>query len=267
MIYQNQSTKTPMIFKSVPVIILVAGFWLLAASSSRAENFTSPHYRIEWGNLNITSGKKNSATYELTDTVGQNAPGAFTNSGFIVKSGFQYIYDSFNKFSFRIDNGQLAINFGTLVPNIGVTDTNTITISSPAGHGYFVYARENHPLRQEIGITIPDTTCDIGSTCSPSVSGTWNLNTTYGFGFNAIGINSSGAATHIGTSAYFGNDSYFRPLANVEPPSTLTAQVIMSETAPVTNHSARITYKINVSAIQAAGDYENSVIFTAIPYY
>lgn len=249
------------------IFSLFLGIWSLVIIPVKAETFSSPNYRIQWGNFNMTSGKKNSASFRLTDTVGQNAPGAFTNSGFVVKSGFQYIYTTFNKFSFKINNSKLAIDFGALVPNVGVTDTNIITISSPSGRGYLIYAQENHPLSNSLGITLPDTSCDVGSTCTETTSGNWALSSTYGFGFNAIGINSSGAVTNIGTSDYFSDNTFFRHFANVQPPSTQIPQVIMSESVPVTNHSALITYKVNISPIQSAGNYENSVTYTAVPFY
>jgi hypothetical protein len=94
-------------------------FIFLFTKKINAQTFDSSSYHIDWGNFNMTSGKKTSATYTLTDTVGQNAPGKFTNTGFVVKSGFQYIYDSLEKFSFSISD--IDLPFGTLTPNI--TDT------------------------------------------------------------------------------------------------------------------------------------------------
>lgn len=224
-----------------------------------AQSFSSSSYKIQWGNFNTGSGKQTSTSYQLTETTGQNAPGKFTNTGYIVKSGFQYIYDILYQFSFQIDN--LSMNLGTLVPGVGSTTTNTITISSPAGHGYEILTRENHPLQiLNVGTTIIDTKCDSG-TCSESISGVWTNNNTYGFGFNATGLNPTG----VGTSNYFTDSTYFRQFANFN--ALEQNQIFMSENSAVKNRSARITYKANISAFQGAGDYENSITFIAIPKY
>ncbi|MFZ2152901.1 MAG: hypothetical protein WAV41_02475 [Microgenomates group bacterium] len=238
-------------------IFLVSSFLFLVSIPAAAQHFSSSSYIIDWGNFNITSGRKDSTNYSLTDTVGQNAPGPYTSSGYIVKSGFQYIYDTFNQFSFAIDN--LDIQLGTLVATVGSTATNKITITTPSGHGYQIMAQYNHPLSLFSGTSIPDTSCDSG-TCTTTNSGVWTSPTAYGFGFNAIGINSSAVVTDIGTSNYFTNNTYYRPFGPI-------GQIIMAETIPVKDHSARISYKANISSVQAAGNYQNSIIFTAVPRY
>ena len=243
-------------YKIILFFLLFTIYYSLFTNVALAQHFVSPSYIIDWGNFNITSGKKTSTSYFLTDTVGQNAPGQYNSTGYIVKSGFQYIYDSSNQFSFIIDD--LTVPLGTLVASIATTATNTITITTPSGHGYQIFARYNHPLSLITGTTIPDTSCNSG--CTPDTSGVWNSASAYGFGFNAIGINSSGVATGIGTSDYFLNNTYFRPFSTI-------GQVIMSENLPVKNHSAKISYKANISSVQAAGEYENAAIFIAIPKY
>ncbi len=235
-------------------LIILSTIYHLTSTISFAQTFDSNSYHIDFGNFNMTSGRKTSASYTLTDTVGQNAPGQYDSAGYTVKAGFQYLYENNIPFSFTISN--LDLNFGYLTPNVGTTVTNTITISTPTGHGYDILVIANHPLRNlNSTTTIPDTTCDSG-TCSESSSGVWTNNSTYGFGFNASGV---------GTSNFFTNSNYFRPFA--DDSLNETAQTIMSENQPVENHSALITYKINVSNFQAGGTYENSINFIAIPKY
>lgn len=238
-------------------------FLLINKKNIFAQTFDSSSYHIDFGNFNMTSGKKTSASYTLTDTVGQNAPGQYDSNGYILKAGFQYLYEQNVPFSFKISN--LDLNFGNLVPNIGSTVTNIITISTPTGHGYDVLAVANHPLKT-LGknVTIPDTKCDSG-TCSETTSGVWSNSSTFGFGFNAIGVNSSMVVTNIGTSNYFTNSTYFRQFADSS--SNETAQILMSEPGPVEEHSAKITYKVNTSSIQSAGTYQNAINFIAIPKY
>lgn len=226
--------------------------YCLRPNTPLAQTFDSASYHIDFGNFNMTSGKKSSTNYTLTDTVGQNAPGRYDTAGYVLKAGFQYLYESGIPLSFEISDTDL--NFGSLTPNIGSTVTNTLTISTPTGHGYDILAIANHPLKY-LSSTIPDTKCDSGS-CSESVSGVWTNNSTYGFGFNANGN---------GTSSYFTNSTYFRQFADNSLGET--AKILMSESTRVKDHSALITYKINISSLQAAGTYENSINFIAVPKY
>ena len=243
-------------------VLFVLFLFLFLAVPVSAQHFISPSYIIDWGNFNITSGHKSSANYSLTDTVGQNAPGKYTANGFVLKSGFEYIYDTFNQFSFSISNR--SINLGSLVTGVASSATNVITITTPSGHGYEILVQENHPLVQGQGVTIPDTACNIGTTCTDTGANVWDSVSAFGFGYNAIGINSSGADTGVGTSGYFLGSTYFRPFAPVPPHR---GQILMSENSPAKNHSTRVTYKVNVAALQSAGNYQNSIIFTAVPKY
>ena len=259
--YMNKTRKKAVLFLNLESCILILSLFFGLSQKINAQSFDSSSYHIDWGNFNMTSGKKTSTNYQLTDTVGQNAPGKFTSSGFTVKSGFQYIYDSMEKFSFSISD--VSIDFGALSPSVGTTQSNTITITTPSGKGYEILAIANKPLSTLSSQTIPDTNCN--SSCSISNSGIWTSSSRYGFGFNAIGINSSGVATNIGTSAFFPDSTYYRPFATTS--RNENPQTIMSENSPVKDRSARITYKINISNYQPAGDYENLVNLIAIPKY
>ncbi len=226
-----------------------------------AQTFDSNSFHIEFGNFNMTSGKKNSPSYTLTDTVGQNAPGRFSSSGYVVKAGFQYIYDTSDKFSFSISD--LDLTFGSMIPDVGSTQTNIITITTPSNRGYEILAIANHPLLST-GYTIPDTTCN-SNNCTFNTSAPWTLSTAYGFGFNALGINNSGVVTNIGTSNYFSNSTYYRPFASLS--KNELPQIFMSENTRVKDRQARITYKVNISLNQAAGNYSNLINLIAIPKY
>jgi len=240
---------------SLPII------YHLLSTISFAQNFTSPNYQIQFGNFNMTSGKKNSSSYTLTDTVGQNAPGKYSSTGYTAKAGFQYIYDTLEKFSFSISD--LDLPFGSLTPNVGSTQSNIITITTPSGHGYEILAIANHPLLANDN-TIPDTSCD-NNDCNKTTSAPWTLPTAYGFGFNALGINTSGVVTNIGTSNYFTDSTYYRPFSSQSAGDL--PQVFMSENIPVKEHLAKITYKINISHDQASGTYSNNINLIAIPKY
>ncbi|MEI8068070.1 MAG: hypothetical protein WCG91_03970 [Candidatus Shapirobacteria bacterium] len=244
------------IYRQVGFIFFIFLF-LITPKTISAQTFTSDKLKIQFGNFNMGSGKQTGGGYSLTNTTGQNAPGQFSNQGFVLKSGFQYIYDNIYPFSFQIDN--LNINFGDLTPDVGSTASNNITITTPSRRGYQIMAVANRPLSSTIGTIIPDATCDSGTPCTESVSAPWTTNTAFGFGFNAT--NTAG----IGTSAYFTNSTYYRHFASLS--NQETGQIIMSESKPVKDSSAKITYKVLVSKFQPAGSYENSISFIAVPKY
>ncbi len=254
-------TKKNVLFLNLISCFLILLFIFLFPEKIKSQSFTSPTYNIEFGNFNMTSGKKTSDSYTLTDTVGQNAPGRYTSNGFTVKSGFQYIYDLAETFSFSISD--LDLPFGSLTPNIGSTQSNIITITSPSTRGYEILAIANHPLLSN-NYTIPDTSCD-NDDCSPDTSAPWTLSTTHGFGFNTLGINSSGTVTNIGTSNYFTDSTYYRPFAVLSQNDL--PQVFMSEDSRVTDRQAKITYKVNISPNQSSGVYSNLINLIAIPKY
>lgn len=219
-------------------------------TSARAETLNSDNYTIRMGNFNITSGLKSSATYNLTDTVGQTAADFFSSTGYNVKAGFQYINTLFN-FTFSIST--LAINLGTLAPNTFSTASHTLTVTAP-GQGYTVTAFETGKLANVNGDTISDTTCDSG--CTESAAGVWTTPTNNGFGYNATGNDI--AADFIGAT-------YFRPFPDFslsEPPAT-----VMTTSSAGTNRISTITYKLSPSSIQAAGDYTTQINYIATPVY
>jgi hypothetical protein len=252
-----------MIKKFLLFFLILTSYHFILNTPLLAQHFSSDNYVIDWGNFNITSGNKTSGTYRLSDTVGQIAPGTYQKTGVLLKSGFQYIYDTFITFSFSINN--LDIDFGILTPGIASTAVSTITISTPSGHGYQISSQESRPLSLENGITIPDTACDFP--CNESGSNVWTNPSTYGFGFNALGINSSGVVNNVGTSSYFTDSSYFRQFADITTSPAETPQIFMSGNSPVKNQQAVITYKVNISPVQSEGTYHNYIVYTAVPKY
>lgn len=224
---------------------------LLNSFPVHAETLVSPSYKIRLGNFNMTSGFKSSASYQLTDTVGQTAAEFFSSSGYHLRTGFQYLYTLYD-FSFKISS--LAINLGTQTPNTFSSATNTLTVSTP-GQGYSVVAYETSKLTNSSGSTIPDTTCDSGA-CTESSATAWINSTNNGFGYNASGND---------IASDFVNSTYFRPFPDLslsEPPST-----VLTTTSAGKNRLATITYKLSVSPTQAAGDYSTQITYLATPVY
>lgn len=203
-------------------------------------------------NLNSGAGIPSSSNYSVSSTIGQTSAGLYSSSGYRVKSGFQYIY-SIIPFSFAISS--VSINFGHLVSQTPVTATNTLTIASGGAGGYQVKASENNPLKVgSTSRTIPNTACNVS--CTNTAAGIWNSNTKYGFGFNMSGQD---------IPADFTDLTYFRPFA--DRGSSESPQIVMSSIYVGRGRQSTVTYKVNVSGVQAAGIYNNIITYTAIPSY
>ena len=219
---------------------------------AHAQTFESANYKIRQGNFNMTSGTKSSASYNLTDTVGQTAAEFFSGTGYHVKAGFQYIYTLYD-FSFSISS--LAVNLGSLTPNAFTTASHTLTVTAP-GQGYSVSAYETNKLTKSgSSNTIPDTTCDSGL-CTESSATVWTTATNNGFGYNLTGND---------VSADFVSSSYFRPFPDFslgESPAT-----VMTTTSAGKNRVATVTYKVSPSSIPAAGKYSTQILYIATPVY
>lgn len=244
-------SKSYTIIRVLLAISLFTSHFSLFTSSTRAETLTSPNYKIRLGNFNMTSGMKDSTSYNLTDTVGQIAADFFSSSGYHVKAGFQYIYTLYD-FSFAISS--LALDLGTLTSNTFSTATNTLTVTAP-GQGYSVSVLESNKLTSIAGSTIPDTTCDSG-TCTETSAGVWSTATNNGFGFNVNGSD---------VSADFVGVTYFRPFPDLslsEPSAT-----IMQSAAPGKNRTSTVTYKVSPPGSQASGIYTTQIIYIATPVY
>lgn len=228
----------------------------LAALPSLAQRLESDSFIIQFGNFNMTSGEKDSATYNLTDTVGQSFAGPFGSYGsstYFVGSGFQYIYQ-INPFRFTISD--TTIDLGELTVGSHNTASNILTITTGGASGYTVYAYEINPLRHENGSTIiPDTTCNAG-TCTHTTAQIWTTTTIPGFGFNAAGTT---------VPADFVDSTYFRQFANREAGEAM--QAVMSSSNIGDSDQATITYKAGISGSQAAGSYQTGIVYVAVPGY
>lgn len=246
-------TNRQFISKNRPltIAITVVSSLLVTTIPVIADNLSSPSFEVKMGTINITGGNKSSASYKLSDTVGQTAQGEFNSAGFTIKAGFQYVRDLY-PFTFIISN--IDLDYGSLVAGTPSTLTNIITITNGSAYGYTVKTIENHPLKHTVNVaTIPDTACDVASPCTITDATPWTVNTRYGFGYNVNGTDAD---------PDFVNSTYFRPfpIEGTDQPS-----LVMSKNSPVASSSATITYKVNVSGSQQAGTYQNGIQFIAIP--
>lgn len=237
-------------------LVTFALIFLAGVNPALAELMESASYQIQFGNFNMTSGEKSSASYTVTDTVGQTGAGPYGqygSSSYFLGAGFQYIYQT-SVFSFELS--KTNIDFGLLTIGEHKTDSHTITISSSANYGYAVYAYEEHPLKLTAGsATIPNTTCDAGG-CTSSSAAIWSNQSIHGFGYNMSGDD---------IPADFVSSSYYRPFADNSLSEQM--QVVMSASTRVTSRTATITYKAGADATDSAGSYATSVAFIAVPSY
>lgn len=231
-------------------ILIIGLFVFLGMKSVHAENLSSDNYEIQMGNINMGAGIPASTNYRIGLTGGQNAPGLYTSTGYKVKAGFWYVFPVI-PFSFTISD--LSVNFGTLTVGTPSTQTNLLSVSAGGAGGYQVTASESASLATLGGsATLPDTTCNGGANaCTQSQAKIWSDNTKYGFGYNVSGND---------VPSDFIDSTYFRPFST-------SGAVIMSNSQVTRNSVATVTYKINISGSQAAGDYENYILFIATPTY
>jgi hypothetical protein len=233
-------------------LVLAFGLYLSGFIAASAVNMSSDSYKIQWGNINIGGSNPSSTSYKMGITMGQTGPGLYSSTGYKIRAGFQYIH-SIIPFSFTISATSVAL--GSLTPSSPKTASLNLTVSAGGAGGYQVLAFENHPLRNNQNTDIPDTTCD-SSDCNETTAGVWSLSTTYGFGFNMSGND---------IPSDFVDSTYFRQFADQEAGES--PQTIMSSNQVTKSSVATATFKANVSATQAAGDYENAITFVAVPKY
>ncbi|NCN83175.1 MAG: hypothetical protein GW947_04390 [Candidatus Pacebacteria bacterium] len=233
------------------------GSYQLALAPVLAERLESDSYVIQFGNFNVTAGEKSSASYKVTDTVGQTGAGPYGEYGvssYFIGGGFQYIYQ-IDQFSFSIS--KLTIDLGELTTGAHNTDDLTLSITTRGAGGYAVYTYETKPLTHQDGShTVADTICDSGS-CTEAAAGLWTNVNVGGFGFNATGAD---AASDFLTT------DHFRQFADNSTAETM--QSIMSSSDIVEDETVVVTYKAGLStASQAAGRYETATVYVAVPGY
>lgn len=249
------------ILRFVTLLLVITIITVILKAPSIVEGVArmeSNSYKLKFPNLNMTSGSKSSDKYNILDTVGQTAPGEYASSGFYVKAGFPYI-KTIIPFSFTISD--LSIDFGSLIPSSFPADplTNTLTVSFGASGGYAVVASENHPLQlQNTAINIPDTNCD--TSCDATAAAVWINTSKYGFGYNM-----SGDDIPTALPGDFVDFTYFKQFADES--ALETSQIVMASNNVGKIRVATVTYQVNVSPTQSAGDYENSIMFLATPTY
>jgi len=242
--------------KAITVIMIITIISFLAVSSAKA-NMSSPDYILQMPNLNFAAGNVTDGANHLGFTGGQNMPGEYTSTGYKVLAGFWYL-KTIIPFSFTISN-QL-IDFGSLTPGVPSTAQTILTVSNGSAGGYQVTAQENHPLMvYSTGAKILDTTGDDGS-ITESLAGVWAQNTTYGFGYTLYG---NDVPSPFPSAPPVSN--FYKQFSDTS--QNETPQIVMSSLNVGRHRTAVVTYKVNVSANQPAGRYQNVITYIATPTY
>lgn len=244
------------IIRLITIFIVFTIYYFLFAISATAQTMSSPNYKLKMPNLNFSSGAATSLDYKLGFTAGQTSPGIYTSIGYKVKAGFWYI-KSIIPFTFTVS--PTLIDFGVLTAGSPKTDTITLTVSAGGAGGYQVTVQEDKPLTSSAGNTIPDTTCDNGN-CDEHIAGTWSQNSTYGFGYTMYG---NDVPTPFPSIPPAGNQYKQFPDKSLNE----TPEPVMFSSMVGKNRSSTMTLKINISGTQAAGIYQNVLIFVATPTY
>lgn len=242
----------------VILLILTTYYLILNTVKARAFTMSNSNYVIQMGNFNNIAGILSGGGKTLNITVGETAPGLYTQSGvnYKIRAGFQYI-NSIIYFSFKITGiSATFIDLGTLVANSPVTRTNDLIISNGSAGGYQVTATENHELLSPpTGSLIVNTTCDNGL-CTNTTSDLWTSSTTYGFGYRCDNVTGTDCASGFTTA------NYYKQFAK-----NPTATAVMNGTNVGRNKEVTITYKVNVSPVQPFGQYSNIITYVATPTF
>jgi hypothetical protein len=235
------------------LIFLLAFYLILYIGSANAQNMSNSSYILKMGNLNSIAGKPTGPNYKVSFTSGQTGANLFAGANYKVRAGFQYIY-SIIPFRFSVAN--TGIDFSIVSPTVPVLRTSTLTVSNGPANGYQVTVSQNHNLRaNSSGQEIPATTCDAG-TCTTSTAATWTNSLVYGFGYNCTNVTGSDCVSG------FTNSTYYKSF--IASPSAI---VVMSSSSVSRSRVSTITYKLNISAAQAAGLYTNIINYIATPTF
>lgn len=180
----------------------------------------------------------------------------FTMTGVTADAG---TYCNVSRSASSPDTTTQSVPFGNISTTAFTDAVQILSISTNAGGGYVVTASESGLLTaySVTGTpTIADTTC--GGSCTTSTAAEWNTVTQRGFGYALQNVTGTPVTNVSSTLPY----NYSGRTFNARPFGT-TGASIMTNTAAVDVEQAYVCYRVVVSGSQAAGDYENYVVYIA----
>lgn len=166
-----------------------------------------------------------------------------------------------------------AVPLGELSISSFTDAAQALAVSTNATNGYAVTVRANDQLGLNAGTCTGDNT---GSDCIPDATGNntamshtasdrWDSTTYKGFGFSLDNVNATGLTAVFEYDTTSGNCSggtyCARQFADTE--DSQAAQQIFSSSSVASDHNLYVCYRAIIPATQAAGSYENHVIYTA----
>jgi hypothetical protein len=152
-----------------------------------------------------------------------------------------------------------AVNYGSISLGAYNDLAQRLSCVTNTSYGYIVTVYEVGQMRNigttsalGVGITIIDTICDNGS-CSPTTTSDWTANTSRsGWGYTLQNLN-------VGETIFSYQQGY-RAFGNG---ATNAQQIMRNTSTPNASEQAYVCYRLTASTTQAAGNYENHLIYTA----
>jgi len=157
----------------------------------------------------------------------------------------------------------VAVPFGTMALNTFKNAAHLLTVSTNGTAGYVVTASENDQLGKDGGTT-PNILDSLGNggAMTESASAEWTTTTINGFGFSLENVDAATVPFQYTTATGNCTGTFCaRQFADLQ--ATETVQTIMSSTTVADAEATNVCYRLGVGATQAAGDYENQIIYTA----
>lgn len=172
-----------------------------------------------------------------------------------------------------------AVPFGEIPLDAFTDAAQTLSVSTNATNGYSVTAIANDQLGRSGGACSGDPTASSNANCVPDSKGDtaamshsaydkWDLNATKGFAYSLHDSNSSisnGSAEafnyNIGSGACSGASYCARQFADTEDGQS-AVEIFGSDTV-ADNENLQVCYRIIPSNVTAAGNYENTITYTA----
>lgn len=161
-------------------------------------------------------------------------------------------------------NAPLAVPFGSLANlNTFYNAAHQVAVSTNAASGYTVTTSESAPMSLNgLGVTSIQDALGNGGAMTEAASAEWTTTTANGFGFSLQNVNAASTAFLYTTATGNCTGTFCaRQFANIA--GAETPQTIFSSTTVANAESVYVCYRIDVGATQAAGNYENQIVYTA----
>ncbi len=221
--------------KKIFFIIALLGLFTYDAFAMSSDN-----YNIDSDAFNDGGGVSSSTNFGVVDSVAEAFIGESLSDNFGISSGFESELDG--GISLLVDSDTKSL--GLISAGIPVEATTTLAVDIVSSVGYDLYISENKNLTHTDGTTeIDSLACDIANPCL------WDGK---GLGFTVL------SATAVETK--WGSEPDFKFAA-----IPLSQTVFHSNDSYVSGGDITVVgYKLDVPASQRAGNYSNSVSYTAM---